>query len=195
MGAALAERDKVERGVQVVLSGPEIVGTPVVDTRTTVLSLFEEAQHDVLVTSYVFHKAADLFELLARKHDANPKLHVTFVVDVSHSRKSPEDTMPQLAQAFGANFRHNHWPGKRVPEIWHDPRCFEVTTANRGILHAKTIVVDRKIAFVTSANFTEAAQDRNIEAGVLIRLPRIAERLHAYLSGLISTNVLRRINC
>ena len=195
MSCVLVERDSVERGIQLVLSGPEVVGTPVVDTKTTVLSLFEEAQQDVLITSYVFHKASELFELLAQKYDTNPNLRVTFIVDVSHSRQSKEEAMPKVAQAFGANFRQNHWPGKRAPEIWHDPRCFEVTPANRGILHAKTIVVDRKTAFVTSANFTEAAQDRNIEAGVLIRLPRIAERLHAYFSGLIQTNVLRRIQC
>lgn len=51
------------------------------------------------------------------------------------------------------------------------------------ILHAKAakaIVVDRKIAFVTFASLTEAAHNRNIEVGVLIRLPRVAERLHTY---------------
>jgi phosphatidylserine/phosphatidylglycerophosphate/cardiolipin synthase-like enzyme len=195
LASALAERDAAERSIQLVLSGPEVIGTPVVDTKTTVLSLFEEAQQEVLITSYVFHKASEIFAPLAIKHDANPNLQVTFIVDVSHSRKAEDETMPKLAQAFGANFRQNYWPGSRPPEIWHDPRCFEVIWANRGVLHAKTIVVDRKTAFVYSANFTEAAQDRNIEAGVLIRLPRIAERLHAYFFGLIQTNVLRRIQC
>src|ERR1043166_3755051 len=99
MSTALAERDAVERGIQLVLSGPEVVGMPVVDTKTTVLSLFEEAEHDVLITSFVFHKASEFFELLSQRHDANPNLRVTFIVDVSHSRKSPDEAMAQLAQA------------------------------------------------------------------------------------------------
>lgn len=55
------------------------------------------------------------------------------------------------------------------------------------------VVIDRKVAFITSANFTGAAQSRNIEAGVLLRQPRIATRLHGYFEGLIGTGVLRRI--
>jgi phosphatidylserine/phosphatidylglycerophosphate/cardiolipin synthase-like enzyme len=38
-----------------------------------------------------------------------------------------------------------------------------------GILHAKAVVTDDEAVFVTSANLTEAALDRNIELGVLIR--------------------------
>jgi phosphatidylserine/phosphatidylglycerophosphate/cardiolipin synthase-like enzyme len=63
-------------------------------------------------------------------------------------------------------------------------------------MHAKTVVLDRKFAFVASANFTGAAQSRNIEAEVLLRhfKPRLAARLHGYFEGLIGTGVLRRVN-
>ncbi len=97
------------------------------------------------------------------------------------------------AQSFAADFRKQHWPGQRQPEIWHDPRQFEQAQSGGGVLHAKTVIVDRKVAYITSANFTGAAQIRNIEAGVLPRQPRIATRLHAYFTGLIATNVLRRV--
>ena len=55
------------------------------------------------------------------------------------------------------------------------------------------IVVDRKIALVTSANFTEAAQDRNIEAGVLIQNAHFSGRLQGYLESLIERDVLKRV--
>jgi len=193
LGRALAERDAAERDIQLVLSGPEVAGTPVVDTRTTVLSLFEEAKGEVLISSYVFYEAAEFFRQLAEKHDADPAFRVTFLVDLSHRRDRSNEPVSLIAQAFAADFWKKHWPGTRRPEIWHDPRAFEVAVAGGGILHAKTVIIDQRVAFITSANFTGAAQTRNIEAGVLIRQPRIAARLHAYFSGLIATGVLRRV--
>ena len=52
---------------------------------------------------------------------------------------------------------------------------------------AVCLIVDGTVAFVTSANFTEAAQERNIEAGVIIRDPTFVQRLSCYLEGLRQT--------
>lgn len=193
LGRALAERDAAERSIQLILSGPEVAGTPVVDTRTTVLSLFEEAAAEVLISSYVFHAAAEFFQRLAEKYDADPSFRVRFVVDLSHRRDLAGQPLSLIAQAFAANFRKKHWPGQRLPEIWHDPRAFEVGESGGGVLHAKTVIIDRRVAFITSANFTGAAQTRNIEVGVLIRQQRIANRIHRYFSGLIEAGNLRRL--
>jgi hypothetical protein len=51
----------------------------------------------------------------------------------------------------------------------------------------------RRGVFITSANFTEAAQSRNIEVGVLLRQPTAAARLFAYFDGLMSTGILHQI--
>ena len=193
MGRALAERDTAESCVQLILSGPDVAGTPVVDTKTTVVSLFEEASEEVIISSYVFHEAAEFFQRLAEKHDADPNFKVLFLVDLSHRRSTKKEPLSLLAQSFGIDFRKKHWPGKRAPELWHDPRSFDANTSGGGVLHAKTVVVDRKVAFITSANFTGAAQTRNIEAGILLRQPRTAARLHAYFSGLIATGALQSI--
>ena len=192
LGRALAERDAAQRNVQLVLSGPEVAGTPVVDTKTTVMSLFEEAASEVIISSYVFHEAAEFFQRLAEKHDADPAFRVVFLLDLSHRRTSAREPAAILAPAFLTEFRKKHWPGQRVPEIWYDPRAFAPEETGGGVLHAKTVIVDRTAAFITSANFTGAAQTRNIEAGVLLREPRIIARLHAYFTGLMSEGILRR---
>ena len=62
----------------------------------------------------------------------------------------------------------------------------------RAVLHAKCVVIDGRIAFVSSANFTEAAQERNIEVGVLVRSELIAERIINFFTALISTGAVRR---
>jgi len=43
---------------------------------------------------------------------------------------------------------------------------------------------------VTSANFTEAAQSRNIEAGVIFRQTNQVRRLRDYFDGLIQQGLL-----
>ena len=58
-------------------------------------------------------------------------------------------------------------------------------------LHAKCIVVDGSTALVTSANFTDRGQTRNIEAGVLVRDRGFAERLASQWIGLIEAKLVR----
>jgi phosphatidylserine/phosphatidylglycerophosphate/cardiolipin synthase-like enzyme len=56
------------------------------------------------------------------------------------------------------------------------------------------VVVDRSRALVTSANFTDAAQKRNIEAGVDLRHKPTAERIADYFRGLIATGQLTLVD-
>ena len=47
---------------------------------------------------------------------------------------------------------------------------------------------------MTSANFTEAAQERNIEAGVVVRSPRFAARLADHFDALADAGLLKRLD-
>jgi phosphatidylserine/phosphatidylglycerophosphate/cardiolipin synthase-like enzyme len=58
--------------------------------------------------------------------------------------------------------------GSPTLQVFYDPRSLE-PDAPAGVLHAKAIVADEQFAFVTSANLTEAAFERNIDVGVLVR--------------------------
>ncbi|MGH9321370.1 MAG: phospholipase D-like domain-containing protein [Vicinamibacteria bacterium] len=60
-------------------------------------------------------------------------------------------------------------------------------------LHAKCVVVDDRLSLVTSANFTEAAHWRNIEAGVLVDDPRFAVNLRSQFDRLIAEGLLLRL--
>jgi heterodisulfide reductase subunit A len=52
------------------------------------------------------------------------------------------------------------------------------------------VVVDKEQAFISSANFTEAAQRRNIEVGVLLRFPALARRLAEHFDALASSGLV-----
>ena len=57
-------------------------------------------------------------------------------------------------------------------------------------LHAKCVVVDCERAFISSANFTEAAHERNIEVGVMLRSRPSAARLVGFFEQLIDSGHL-----
>jgi phosphatidylserine/phosphatidylglycerophosphate/cardiolipin synthase-like enzyme len=57
------------------------------------------------------------------------------------------------------------------------------------VLHAKAAVADDEAVFVTSANLTEAALDRNIEVGLLVRDRALAPSVSSHFRGLIDDSV------
>jgi phosphatidylserine/phosphatidylglycerophosphate/cardiolipin synthase-like enzyme len=183
-----------EASIFLALSGPEVPGTPVVSTPTMVRALFEEARHDVIVTSYVFSHCRELLAPLAEKLDNRSDFKVRFIVDLSHQRRDQAEPLPIVANRFKAKFLADYWSGSREPEFWHDPRDFnEPDRSKSGVMHAKVVIIDSTAALVTSANFTEAAQNRNIEAGTLVRNSNQVSKLKSYFKGLIAIGVLRRI--
>ena len=60
-----------------------------------------------------------------------------------------------------------------------------------GVLHAKAVVADEQSVFITSANLTEAAFDRNIELGLLVRDRTLAETTVIHFRTLIEKGLLR----
>ena len=60
-----------------------------------------------------------------------------------------------------------------------------------GVLHAKAVVVDDEAVFVTSANLTEAALDRNIEIGLLVRDRTLAATMTRHFTTLIEQSLLQ----
>jgi phosphatidylserine/phosphatidylglycerophosphate/cardiolipin synthase-like enzyme len=63
----------------------------------------------------------------------------------------------------------------------------------RATWHAKCVVIDDEVAFVTSANFTEWAQSRNVEAGVLLRNAHFARQLRQQFEGLVQSKAVLEV--
>jgi hypothetical protein len=173
-----------------VLSGPEVAGMPTADTGATLETLLESAQSEVVLVGYAVHNGKKLFKRLAARMESAPALRVVFCLDIA--RKPADTSLAEgIVRRFAQEFVSKHWPGPRLPEIYYDPRALSGTWEDRASLHAKCVVVDGRIALVTSANFTEAAQRKNIEVGVLIRHEPMAARLRDYFEALRHSGRLR----
>lgn len=180
---------------QLVWSGTEVAGAVTRDSAVVVQELFRTARHSVLVASFAVdhgEKAAVLFGTLARRMDAEPGLEVRFFVNI-HRKHGDSTSSSDLVRQFSETFRHQIWPGQRLPAVYYDKRSLEVATDNRACLHAKCVVVDGERALITSANFTEAAHTRNIEVGVLLADSEVATALRAQFEALVGCGLLCRL--
>lgn len=166
-----------------VLSGPEVPGVPTADTAASLQTLIENAEAEILLVGYTVHNGKRLFKRLAERMDAVPALRVEFCLDIA--RKATDTSLAsEIVRRFAREFVTKHWPGARLPDVFYDPRALAERWEDRASLHAKCVIVDRRTAIVTSANFTEAAQRKNIEAGVLIRYEPFVLRLATYFDAL-----------
>src|SRR5690606_25757394 len=96
----------------------------------------------------------------------------------------------QLVRRFAERFWRTDWPGSARPRVFYDPRSLELD-GPKGVLHAKAVVADDEAVLVTSANLTEAALDRNIELGLLVRDRALGISLTRHLQLLIDRELLR----
>jgi len=62
-----------------------------------------------------------------------------------------------------------------------------------GCVHAKVAVADGSMCFITSANLTSFAMEKNMEAGVLISGGRIPMLLDDHLRSLVDTKVVMAV--
>jgi phosphatidylserine/phosphatidylglycerophosphate/cardiolipin synthase-like enzyme len=95
----------------------------------------------------------------------------------------------QLVRRYADRFWKVEWPGRSRPRVFYDPRALD-TDGPSGVLHAKAVVTDDSTVFVTSANLTEAAFDRNIELGILVRDRTMAANITSHFRTLIERELL-----
>jgi phosphatidylserine/phosphatidylglycerophosphate/cardiolipin synthase-like enzyme len=172
-----------------VLSGPDVPGVPTCDTGAVMASMVEDASKSLLIVGYAVHQGAKIFKPLAERMEANPNLLVTICIDIP--RKFGDSSLDsEIIRRYATEFRKRHWPWEKVPKFYHDPRSLSQSGGERSSLHAKVIVADQSVALISSANLTEAAQKRNIEAGVLTKHQPFAERISTFFQGLIAEGYL-----
>ena len=171
-----------------VWSGPEVPGLPARDTRRVYEELFDGAKRSVWVSTYAYFDGPQAFAHLAQRLDSSPDLRVTILLNIQRTR-GDTTAADQLVRRFTDQFWGTDWPGSSKPAVYYDPRSLDPSGPS-GVLHAKAVVVDDEAVFITSANFTEAALDRNIELGVLIRHRVLATSVANHFQALIDTHLL-----
>lgn len=187
--AFLSERDRQPPPAELVWTGPESDDAQARDTAVRVRELFDAAKHEVLMAGYAFTHGEQILAPLHRAMSER-EVKVTIFLDLPKRAKT-EAGVERMAAAQIRKFLAQQWPFEGPePDPYYDPRT--VSPSHRASLHAKCVVVDDEIALVGSANFTDRAQTRNIEAGVVVADSRFARKLADQLRGLIRDGWVKR---
>jgi phosphatidylserine/phosphatidylglycerophosphate/cardiolipin synthase-like enzyme len=173
--------------LELVWTGPEAKGTSARDTSIVVRQLFESAQQTVIIGGFRFDQGAALFAPLHAKMQHG--LAVSIFVDIE-GHASHAAAAPAFAERYVADFLRVNWPfGEPYPNVYYDPQS-AVAGPPWVSLHAKCVVVDDAIAFITSANFTNRGRERNLEAGVHIEDRAFAEKLAGQWRALVGRGLV-----
>lgn len=174
-----------------VWTGPQVTGLHARDTRRVYEELLGTAERSIWASTYVFSDRPRAFGTLAERMDAVPGLDVTLLLNIER-RRGDTTAADSLVRRFADEFWGRKWPGTARPKVYYDPRSVE-TDSPGGVLHAKAVVADEESVFITSANLTAAAQDRNIELGLVVRDRALAATTVTHFRTLIEKDLLRRL--
>lgn len=186
LDVALAEREDRRPTPELVWTGPEAPAGTARDTAVVLRSLFEGARESVLLAGYSFDHAKDVLAPLhgaMRDHQVSARFFVNMPQIERHA--APDTHLTQ----FFKDFLVENWPfGEPRPHLYYDKRALTPGPPWCS-LHAKCVVVDGAKAFISSANFTQRGQERNIEVGVLIEDASFASYLAGQWIGLIDAGI------
>lgn len=182
---------RLASGAELVWSGPETAVAHSRDTAVVVAELFRSAMKSVVISTFVVHQADTVFKSLAERMAEVADLRVQLFLHVGRESRDTRHES-EILREFAAELSRQ-WPGSRRPLLYYDPRSLSLNAEERATWHAKVVVIDDEKAFVTSANFTEWAQQRNVEAGVLVRNSEFARHLRRQFEGLVQSNQVRRL--
>ncbi len=176
--------------LELVWTGPDVPHGTVRETSVVVRDLFSKANESVIVGGCFFSQGQDILRPL---YKAMTERSVDAILCIDIPDRAPPGQSPDVfARQQVRAFITNNWPfGEPVPKFYYDPRT--VMPNSKVLLHSKCIVVDDRIAFITSANFTHNGQWKNIETGVVIHGEQFAGALSKQWRVLIDRGRLKPV--
>lgn len=177
IGASHAYNEaKLTQSIELVWTGPssELVATR--KTEQALLEVIASAQRELFLTSFVAYKVDSV--LVALREVLERGIVVSMLLESSdrHGGGVSVDAIAQMRESLPKT-KIYYWSKK------------EGNFAG-GKVHAKVAVADSEICFVSSANLTGYAMEKNMETGILIRGGDIPDRLHRHLKAMVTTGVI-----
>lgn len=166
--------------VDLVWTGPKTGLIPTRNTEQAIREVIDEARKSLFIVSYVFYNASSIVDGLNSATQRGVSVRILLESSTDHGGAVIGDGLAAMHRA--------------VPDadlfIWNPSEKAVSAGSYTAAVHAKCAVADHRLAFVTSANLTSAAMERNMEIGILVRGGTTPDRLHNHLDALIHTRTI-----
>lgn len=167
------------QSIELVWTGPV---TSVVSARKTeqvLLQVINQAKSDLIVTSFVAYKVESIIEALNNASKRSVKLILLLESSIEDGGSIEIDVIVKMKNAVPSSHIY----------AWRD----KAAEFEGGRVHAKVAVADKSACFISSANLTGYAMEKNMELGLLINGGSIPALISEHLNALIDTNVLTKV--
>ena len=168
-----------EQSTELVWTGPT---TPFISARRTeqaLLQVINAAKSTLFITSFVAYNVSGIVKALNEASDQGVLISMLLESSQDHGGSITIDAIGKMNTLV---------PSAKV-YAWRD----KGELFSDGRVHAKVAVADAGMCFITSANLTGFAMEKNMEAGVLITGGRIPRLLYDHLRSLIDTKVVSQV--
>ena len=171
----------VRGALELVWSGPRTGFIPTRQTEQVMLEVIDSAETDLFLVTYVFYRASSIVVALNAAVARGVTVSILLESSTEHGGTVRGDSVVAVRDAV---------PGASIYVWGTESRKSGGDTVSAAV-HAKCAVADSKLAFITSANLTTAALERNMELGMLVRGGMVPAKLRQHLEALITTNVIK----
>jgi cardiolipin synthase A/B len=165
-----------EQSTELVWTGPT---TPFVSTRRTeqaLLQVINDAERILFITSFVAYDVSTIVKALNAATDRGVVISMLLELSQDQGGSITFDAISKMRTLV---------PGAKL-YAWHD----KSVPFSDGRVHAKVAVADSRACFITSANLTGHAMEKNMEAGLLILGGQIPGTLADHLCALVNIGVI-----
>lgn len=168
-----------EQSTELVWTGPT---TPFVSARRTeqaLLQVINSAEQSLFITSFVAYNVSTIVNALNAANDRGVAISMLLELSQDHGGSISFDAIGKMRTLVPAAKLY----------AWRD----KADPFSDGSVHAKVAVADSRKCFITSANLTGNAMEKNMEAGILIHGGNIPSLLSNHLFGLVSLNIVQSV--
>jgi len=180
--AQAAEIVSSNEAVELVWTGPKTGLIPTRNTEQVILEVIDFAKSDIFLVTYVFYNASSIINALNNAIEKGVQVGVLLESSTEHGGTVRGDSVQAMADAVL----------NATIYVWDPDRRKSDGDVLSAAVHAKCAVADGELAFITSANLTTAAMERNMELGVLLRGGTAPGRLRDHLNALVTTQMIRK---
>lgn len=161
---------------ELVWTGPTTGIVPVRRTEQVICEVIESAFVELFIVSFVAYRAEMVVRSLQAAQERGVRISILLETSQEHGGALDFDSVRLLRRELP----------KAEFYSWKQTKA-EI----KGSVHAKCAVADDKMAFVSSANLTGSAMERNMEVGVLVKGGKLPVQLGQHLKELIRSGKIR----